>query len=303
MEKKLKLFTHLFVDIDAVASAWFYLRFVFKKTTHEVDLVFKPANWDGRSMSEEDVALDISAGGKGIKGDRFNNKTMSCFMALFNKHKESLNSEEKHSLRSLGKFIDLHDSGGIDAWKNINCDGHAKENRRTSLLYFSGLLMVLHGYHTNLSDFLICLRMFENFDNYLKLSSSNFNIKDELDKVEYIGKVAIIREAKIRINNKLFNDGFKFVVFVDGKSIGILSKDRRLPADNIFCRKIIEKAGEVIGDGEESWFAHPDGRLFCRGSRKSPVKTFSKVDPEKLAEAANNYLSFLQDGRMKEVVK
>jgi hypothetical protein len=125
------------------------------------------------------------------------------------------------------------------------------------------------------------------------------NFEEANDSVEIFGKVALIRNAKTRINSNLFNQGFKLVVYVDDYNIGVLSRDGDPRADNPMTRNAVFEAGEVMGEGE-NWFAHPSGRLFCRGSRKSPVSTPSKVDPVKLAEAANIYLSQLEKERMKK---
>lgn len=289
MEKKTRIFTHLSVDIDAVASLWFLIRFVLKKPLKEVEIIFKPANWNGSEMTPDDFALDIGAGGRGIKGGKRGGRTASCFMSLFYKNSSSLSSDLRRILKSLGDFIDVHDSYGVDGWRKIQEDEdyHKKKDR----IYFAGLLMVLNGYHVSNSDMDVCLKFFENLDNYVSLlmGNSREDIEKELVRVDYVGRVAIVDNSKIRINNKLFDQGFKAIVYIDGNSLGVLVKDHRLRADNQFVRKIVEDAGELIGD-EDGWFAHPDGRLFCRGSRKSPVSDFSKVSPNALAEATNSYL-------------
>ena len=56
--------------------------------------------------------------------------------------------------------------------------------------------------------------------------------------------------------------------------------------DHPTIRAVVKTAGETA-----EWFAHSSGFLFCRGSRKAPVKTASKVRPEDLAEAVRKAMA------------
>ncbi|MFA5420888.1 MAG: hypothetical protein WC280_02610 [Patescibacteria group bacterium] len=288
--KKIRIYTHNSPDIDAVASVWFFLRFILRKSINEVEIIFKPANWDGEEMRENDVALDISAGGRGIKGDQKGSKVGSAFMSLFKK--AELGHFEKKSLSSLAYFIEEHDSKGISSWRYLRID----ERNKLSFYTFAGLMTILHSYQITNSEYDTCLKIFEILDNYLQmLVVEKRNFEEANKNVEVFGKVALVKNAKTRINNNLFNQGFKLVVYVDDDNIGVLSRDGNPRADNYMVKEIVLKSGENLGDGD-NWFAHPSGRLFCRGSRKSPVLTPSKVDPKKLAEAASIYLSRLERG-------
>ncbi|PKM91054.1 hypothetical protein CVU82_03270 [Candidatus Falkowbacteria bacterium HGW-Falkowbacteria-1] len=288
--KRTKVFTHISVDIDAAASAWFTLRFILGKTEKEVDIIFKPANWDGKEMEKGDYALDINAGGKGIKGNkRRNGKAGSCFMALFKK--TYLQNEEKEVLGPLARFIDGHDSDGVEFWRDMD----VPEKNKLTFFSFVGLLTVLHGYHTRYNDHEICSRFFDNLDNYLNLEVSFRKERENTEKsIEVFGKVALNRNPKVRINSSLLNKhGFKAVIYVDEFNMGILTRGDDFKADDGFVRQFVLSHGEEIGDGEK-WFAHPDGRLFCRGSRKSPVFSPSKINPIELAEAIDSHLAFLE---------
>lgn len=290
MEKRVKIFTHVSVDIDAAASVWFTLRFILGKTEKDVDIIFKPANWDGKEMERGDFALDINAGGKGIKGGRRKNgKIGSCFMSLFKK--TNLDPAEKEVLGPLARFIDGHDSGGVEFWRDM--DVPAKN--RLGFFSFVGLLTVLNGYHVRHDDYEACLKFFDNLDNYLDLEASFRREREKTeDAIEVFGKVALNRNPKVRINSSLLNKhGFKAVIYVDKFNIGVLTKGTDFRADDKFIRQFVSSHGEEIGTGEK-WFAHPDGRLFCRGSRKSPVFSPSKIDPVELAEAIASHLSFLE---------
>jgi hypothetical protein len=292
--EKIKIYTHKSPDIDAVASVWFLLRFILKKNLNEVEIIFKPANWDGEEMTRNDYAVDISAGGRGVKGRQKGSRVGSAFMFLFKK--AELSYFERKSLNNLAYFIEEHDSGGINAWRYLKLD----EKNKFSFFVFAGLMTILHAYQKTNSELNTCLKIFEILDNYLEmLVVDKKNFEEANDSVEIFGKVALIRNAKTRINSNLFNQGFKLVVYVDDYNIGVLSRDGDPRADNPMTRNAVFEAGEVMGEGE-NWFAHPSGRLFCRGSRKSPVSTPSKVDPVKLAEAANIYLSQLEKERMKK---
>lgn len=106
MERKRSVYTHVSVDIDAVSSVWFASRFIYPD--ENLDIKFVPANWDGQGMEIGDLALDISAGGKGLKGKTDKSgRVHSCFASLVFDCKDR---EVKKALKSLAYLIDKHDA-------------------------------------------------------------------------------------------------------------------------------------------------------------------------------------------------
>jgi hypothetical protein len=272
MEEKRKIFTHIWVDIDAVVSVWFALRFMVEE---EVEILFVPANWNGFELGPQDLALDISAGGKGIKGRMYKGKVHSCFRYLVNRYG---NQETKEKLKFLVDFIDQHDTYG-------------KKNKNKND-YFSLLSMALRSFRVvhGKDDRLICSRMFELLDGVYELIDGRKKGKENIyDSVDVVGKTAIIFDPENSSSSRdyLYKMGYPAVIYVDGHNLGLLVQSeliqKGLRADHPDILKLIEDIGE-----KDEWFAHPAGYLFCRGSRKSPRETSSKLDPYILAKTVES---------------
>jgi hypothetical protein len=76
--------THINVDLDAVAGVWAAGQFMGAQDT---ELVFVPANWDGDGIEDGDLALDIRAGGRGIKSTEHEDGTVGpCFAWIIANH-------------------------------------------------------------------------------------------------------------------------------------------------------------------------------------------------------------------------
>ena len=76
-----RIFTHQNPDLDAILSVcmlWHYA-----DAFRGAKVVLVPANWDGASLGYGDIAVDLEAGGHGIKGVVDDDGTVhSCFAAL-----------------------------------------------------------------------------------------------------------------------------------------------------------------------------------------------------------------------------
>jgi hypothetical protein len=267
MEKKKKIFTHEWVDIDAVASLWFALRFMLEE--QDVEILFVPASWNGIDLEPQDLALDISAGGKGIKGRMYKGKVHSCFEELVSRHADR---GTKRRLSSLVRSIDQHDTYGEK--------GKHKGDFFSLLKMALRALRAVHGK----DDRLICSRMFELLDGVYKLIDGQSQAKKNIyDSVDIVGKTAIIFDPDNSSSSRdyLNRMGYPAVIYVDGNNIGLLVQNdlirRGLRADHPEIKKLVEDIGE-----KDEWFAHPAGYLFCRGSRKSSRNTSSEPDPSEL---------------------
>ncbi|MCK9439014.1 MAG: hypothetical protein WC164_01200 [Patescibacteria group bacterium] len=284
MEKK-TIFTHCNIDIDAMCSIWFTLRFVLKKNLEEVNVVFKPANWDGEGMSENDLALDIYAGGKGIKGEFKDNRTYSCFKTLFRKNHEKIDSDFKKIIYALSEFIDKHDSQGQNFLRSLKING----SERSEALTFKGLFQVFWGYKINNDDLVVVQKFSENLNNFIDLEIRKKKIFENLENVDS-DKVILTKNVEIP-SGLLSAQGKKIKVYVDGFNVGVVIIDPNLRNEETFAviRKVVERSGEFFGYGD-NWFIDPGYRLICRGSRNNIVKTPSKVDPQFLFERLKSFV-------------
>jgi hypothetical protein len=270
----IKIFTHVNVDLDAVASVWFAKRFIYQNFKTKV--FFVPAGWGGEELGENDLALDIWAGGKGIKGEEDKDgRVHSCFKSLVKNYGDQKISK---SLKGLIKYIDQKDFSGTI--KALNRFGNDRDN--FIVLYNSlKLFRVVHG-----DDGIVCSRMLELFDGIFKINQSKKSfLKNIKQSVIPVGKTAIVttRDSTISARGYLFNNGYEAVIYTDQNGIGLLVKSGHR-ADCKEVLEVVERAGE-----SNEWFAHPAGYLFCRGSRKSPAKNPSKVDPYDIAIAFEKY--------------
>ncbi len=289
----MKLYTHKSVDLDAVASVWFVLNFlaerVFGVKKEDIILNFVPANWDGKELNKNDLALDICAGGKGIKGKQDKDgKVHSCFMLLIEKYG---NDQEKAILEDLAYFIDQHDAYGYREAKEFSRNN---KNLR-SFLSFNDCLHQLKAKFKNDED--VCHLIFNNFDGFLILKKNEIFDKDcVLKSIETVGQTAILVESNgktHRASKIVFDYGFDAYIYINENSIGLLVRELALVrADHPYILEVIEEANEKIG--EDGWFLHPAGYLSCWGSKKSPAKKPSKVDPCDLARAYNRALADLK---------
>lgn len=307
MEKKRKIYTHLYGDLDSLASIWFASRFLrkeggkiiflpfSKEKEKEEEIVFVSANWNGYELRENDLALDITAGGYGIKGDIDSQKKVhSCFFKLVNEYGDD---ETKNVLFVLAKAIDKHDAKDTSdqAYSVYSPPSNLDEKYPKCFdRFFSTFCYAKSGIgdknledesDKKLKDFI-----FIYLDGFYqsridKLTSK----KDVLENTIKVGEVAIFvrKENKNRISNRneLFNLlGFSAKVYVDGNHLGIVIKDdlvdSGMRADHPYIREVVKKVGEI-----DQWFSHESGFLYCWSCEKAPRNKLSKVDPYELALA------------------
>lgn len=237
-------------------------------------------------MGDGDLAVDIAAGGRGLKGQKDPDGTVhACFSQIIVEHAPA---EDRQALARLIAFIDAQDAHG-SAVQHLapGLDREAAEVLASSGI--NAVLRALQSRHPR-NDALVCERMAEIFDGMLQAGRARARAEAEADRAEVLpgGKVAIVRDSReFATNGVLFERGVRVIVYVDGMNIGLIRhSDETLRMDALDFRGTIAVAGEHIGDDPGGWFAHPAGFLFCRGSRKAPATTPSRVDPRDLAEAA-----------------
>ncbi len=277
-----RIFTHFNVDLDAVASVWAVKTFIGMS---EAEIQFKSANWDGSELEEGDMAVDISAGGKGIKGETGDNGIVhSCFAYLI---KNYANNDDQKALANLVDFVDAQDAHGL-AVNYLIPEVADKEKFILASTGINAVLRALQAVHPN-NDLKVIERMSEIFTGILYSGRARQKAEIEADNAEILdgGKVAIVNNAKqFATNGILYDRGIQVIVYVDGNNLGVIRSNKvKLSMSHYDIKAVVEEASEL-----NEWFAHPAGFLFCRGSRKAPAETKSKVDPKKLADKVNSLL-------------
>jgi len=301
----MKINTHLSIDLDAVASVWAAREFI--PGAREAEVEFRPAGWDGSGMEEGDLALDIQAGGRGLKGEKGEGGIVySCFAGIVS---EYASPADQAALANLVAFVDAQDAHGSAAkhllrprspesglWPDqveVYELGRAGLNEARMVLEATGLnavLRALQAVHPR-NDALVLERMSEIFSGMLQAGRARQRAKVEADKAEILagGKVAIVSDSReFGTNAVLFEErGVRVVVYIDGNNLGLNREgSETLRMDHPEIRAIVEAAGEA-----DEWFAHSAGFLYCRGSRKSPAENPSTVNPYHLAEVASRLLA------------
>ncbi|MDP3985382.1 MAG: hypothetical protein Q8P82_01340 [bacterium] len=140
-KKKRRVFTHGNMDLDANASV-----FAWRQVDPDAELVLVSANWDGTGMEKDDVALDIEAGDRGIKGTVMADGVRhSAFAEIVAKH---LKRKAREQLAPLVAFIDAQDTFG-DAYEYLapNASPSTRE-----MLSSTGINAVLRALQTVLRE-------------------------------------------------------------------------------------------------------------------------------------------------------
>lgn len=279
------IWTHVRPDLDAVFSVLFVQMFVVPRGA-EYELKFVPANWDGKDWKEGDFAVDIEAGGLGLKGVVDSDGTVhSCFASLVAQYASDF---DRKALAPLTRFIDVHDSKG-SAVRTL-APGLSDQDR--DALDFTGLNAVLSAVKATCGnnegrDHETISKMRMIFTGMLKNARSRQKNEDEIDsdpRIEWIGNNReVVISSRPNSMAKLFDRGAQVMVYVDGKNIGIARNGNgryaHVPMNHPIIKAVVDRYGET------DWFEHSSGFLFCRGSFKSPAQTKSAVPPKELAEA------------------
>ena len=273
-----KIYTHFRVDLDAAASVWAVRTFV--PGFEGAQVVFVPASWSGEELTDQDIAVDLPAGGRGLKGeldaDGVQHSSFATIVARW------ASPEDRKALARVIQFVDAQDAHG-SAVKHLapGLDPEAAEVLASTGL--NAVLRALQAHHPR-NDGLVVERLGEILSGMLEAGRARIRAEAEADRAELVGGglVAIVRNAReFATNGILFSRGVKAVVFDDSPNLGVLRADSvRTRMDHPAILRVVQAAGE-----ESEWFRHPAGFLFARGSRKAPAKTPSKVDPRVLAEA------------------
>ena len=285
-----RLFTHQDVDLDAVCSLWFIERFVYPNKTFKK--MFVPASYDGKGMGRDDIAVDIEAGGKGIKGsvdkDDF---CHSSFYTLFKKN--YLSRYNYQSLIPLVRIVDKKDVYGKVSLAPADKKWGKKDTEALEKTKVLSLALSTFKTSYNNDDELVCQVMFDLLDGFFMKNHEMRLLRDEIEKKSFNCGCVIVVETSLDLSvaKIVFNDmDNKAYIYVNKSknSLGVYLSNSLFYQDGFRLRmrdvaKIIEGFGEGIGSGNDEWFLHKQGFLLAWGTRKDARDVPSKIRPEELA--------------------
>lgn len=288
----MKIFTHVSVDIDAASSVWAARTFI--PGADKAEVVFVPANWDGKEMEKGDYAVDIYAGGKGIKGARdANGRTHSCFQTIVERYALR---EDRLALRRLVAYIDAEDATG-NAIKVIAPNTTASEQRDIYAMTIGPAMFNVIKRLNPDDDVAVVNEMSRYFDGILQMGRDEQNAIAQAREIPVVGGVAIVYNMPSMVRRMLSQEfGARMVVFQNKNTVGInRAENEQVRTDHPTIRAAVESTGERVSKREGGepgkWFAHAYGFLLCWGSNKAPAMTPSKVNPEDLAKAVRKALA------------
>ncbi len=186
------LYTHIGPDLDAHTGRCAVTRFVPGMANAKV--IYVPASWDGDGLRKGDMAIDLVAGGKGIKGHRDpDGSTHSAFAYVVNKY---ASKKEKEALKDLVSFVDIQDAYGSVMNYLIRHTGH--DNRRIcSQNSFGAVFRALDYAHPNDSE-TVFKRMLEIFDGYLLMGKTRALEKNYSNLRYYFACWFLVRFVKVK---------------------------------------------------------------------------------------------------------
>lgn len=294
---KITIHTHQNVDSDSLLSIWLEINFVFPG--FEYELVFHPASYDGKGMGKNDIAVDIEAGGRGIKGSIDENGFHhSCSYTIFKKIKLPVNI--RRALSPIVNIVDQKDVYGKTrlAPEAIRLDRKTSSNLDEARALSLSLQAFQAQYENN--DHEVCRVMLDFISGLFKRITNFQAAQAEVDRKSFsCGYVFVVETCKrISTAQNVFGDSNnKAYIYVNTKenSMGVHLSDDLYHRDGFRLRlidveKIVEKKGEKIGKGSNEWFLHERGSLLAWGTRKDKRTVPSKIRPEELALEINKLI-------------
>ena len=183
----MKVYTHFNLDLDAAASLWFARKFI--PGAREAEVLFVSASWDGAGIAEGDLALDISAGGRGIKGETHDDgRVGSCFAALVGMYADATDLEV---LRHLVTFVEAQDANPHAV--QLVGNGAGKFGLEVlDAVSVNSVLRALQATHPR-DDALVASRMAEIFSGMLENGRSRRRAELETGDAELVGGPSRVR--------------------------------------------------------------------------------------------------------------
>ena len=267
------IYTHYNVDLDAVCSVWAAIR-ANKGAMTWVEFI--GAN-EGPELASKLASHDIVVDVMGPMGHRQFIKGVcdpdglqhSAFAECVRRW---FSNENQIAMAELIEYVDQLDAGTLPTEKR-------------GVYTLNAVLVALKTFHRNDDD-----KVIQDFssilDGMLENARSRQRAKVEAESASIKDGVAIARNTReLATNSFIFERGAAIIVYDDGNNLGVIR------AQSCNVRTDHPKIRAVVPPEElKEWFAHSAGFLFCRGSKKAPAKTKSRITAEQLAEAAREVL-------------
>ena len=274
------LYTHVYVDLDNVFCLWVWKRFVNSRTRHK----FVPASWNGR-LRKGDYALDLEAGGRGIKGEKSPGGQVSSASAIV--VSRFCGEQIQKLLAPMVEYVDAQDRSG-NAAKALGVDGNARI--ALTAMGINTILRALKLAYPN-DDEAVVEEMFKHIDLiYSMIIAEKVTAPQEAKRAEWFSKdVAILRNPTTEITTTcVMKKGAKVVVIVDGNNLlmnrnNIIKVMRNIRMDHLQIWDVVSR--------EEGWWHTEDGRSISRGSKRNPASTPSRFTEYDLAKLVSVLLS------------
>jgi len=287
----MRIFTHANVDRDNTFSICAAREFI--RGASEAEVVFVNQRTWNAETEPGDLILDMSAGGRGWKGDKDEDGIVhSCFKYIVDHFAPR---EDREILRHLVAFVDMQDSRG-EALKHLLPNLSREERMFVSEISISAVFFGIKAIHPG-NDLYVVNVMADFFSGYLELKRRNLSDDERsnfLQTIEFFGdgKVALVIDSPEGFSgSSLFNRGVVAYVYENGNDKGVRRRNSStVRMDHPRIRAVVESVGEEIGEGDGKWYPHPSGFLFSWGTRTGHASTPSKVNTRKLAQAVAEVL-------------
>lgn len=242
----------------------------------EYNLLFVPANWDGKAdpkgrwpaFADGDVALDLQAGGHGIKGHP---SAFSHVLMTFG------TAELIQQLAWIGRYVDAVDQGQRSGGEFITL------NHTINAL---GKVMTSAG----MIDF--CMTFMRG---HIIIQQGKAEAEAMANAASWPTPGLAVRcdSGNGAVNALLFERGARVIVFQTPDSVGVLrrSGDPLNLAEGPLV-EFLRSTGEPIQPptGGVGWFIHPDGFLVTSRSTKAEATFVTKITAAQLAEVLRTML-------------
>ncbi|RLA82373.1 MAG: hypothetical protein DRG31_07460 [Deltaproteobacteria bacterium] len=269
MKDQNRIFVRKNIDLDTICAIWAIRKFVAEKKP--VQVLFRSENWKGTGMTDNDLAIGLHAGGKGIVTE---GSVFSEVVRRFASEKDW--AILKPLIRFVGKtrHIVLEDSA---------------EPEIVASLAFIVFSMKEVGY----DDAEILAGISSILDDLYKALCKRYEREMDFTELTIIkgprATVALNDRGGVHRDALLFRSGVEFIVIADerGNLAVLRNKDSSKPILTVYVERILEEVDEPWSyePEEGKWFYHPEGFILSWSTRKHTAQYKSKVDPLRLAKA------------------
>jgi len=277
--------THQNVDLDAVVSAYI-ARLIWNNAERVVTLDKIDSIPDGSQIIVLDTPIDRSLEKK-IKEKNLiliahhdhHTKAFADYPStasiLYKEYRKQLPEWVKY----LAEAASASDSGDI----------FKVENAGIKLFHLSGYITAMRtrGY----SDEAIIDEIFRIIDTYsLFLQSIAEAEKEVRAEIAKAGDYLVAKVDRMSSHSSFFLFSVKGVHFIVGRDGNNIMVMRNAILDKPNLSELKPEIEKKVGEEIKEWFFHPKGFIACRGTRKHPVNTPSKITLNELFEIVRRWL-------------